>query len=150
MDRGPCGVLEIWVRGVQRRMLEAHGALEAQLFCATRKPRDPHMIAECVLNEVQAPRLAISTKATMSARRVASATSNVSAQIFSARCGQERVMPSRSSATMSSFRPNRSSATCVHRARMALIYVHVEPGTVEDKAGAQVADRTPGDRNLQP
>ena len=26
-------------------------------FCATRKPRDPHMIAECVLNEVQAPRL---------------------------------------------------------------------------------------------
>jgi hypothetical protein len=38
-------------------MLEAHGALEAQLFCATRKPRDPHMIAECVLNEVQAPRL---------------------------------------------------------------------------------------------
>jgi hypothetical protein len=33
---------------------------------------------------------------------------------------------------------------------MALIYVHVEPGTVEGKAGAQAADRTPGDRNLQP
>src|SRR6202040_2535088 len=50
--KGPCGVLEIEVRGVQRRMLEAHGALEAQLFCATRKPRDPHMIAECVLDEL--------------------------------------------------------------------------------------------------
>jgi len=36
------------------------------------------------------------------------------------------------------------------RARVALIYVHVEPGTVEGKAGAQAADRTPGDRNLQP
>jgi hypothetical protein len=42
-----------------------------------------------------------------------------------------------------------AGATCVHRARVALIYVHVEPGTVEGKAGAQAADRTPGDRNLQ-
>jgi hypothetical protein len=30
--KGPCGVLEIEVGGVQGRMLEAHDALEAQLF----------------------------------------------------------------------------------------------------------------------
>jgi hypothetical protein len=30
--KGSCGVLEIGVGGVQGRMLEAHGALEAQLF----------------------------------------------------------------------------------------------------------------------
>jgi uncharacterized membrane protein len=36
-----------------------------------------------------------------------------------------------------------AGATCIHRARVALIYVHVEPGTVEGKAGAQAVDRTP-------
>jgi hypothetical protein len=30
--KGPCGILEIAVGGVQGRMLEAHDALEAQLF----------------------------------------------------------------------------------------------------------------------
>ena len=43
--QGPSGVFEI-----ARRMLETHDALEAQLLGPTRKPRDPHRIAECVLN----------------------------------------------------------------------------------------------------
>ena len=38
-------------------MLDAYGALHAQIFCATRKPRNSNMIAESVLNETQARRL---------------------------------------------------------------------------------------------
>ena len=38
-------------------MLNAHDALETQLIRPTRKPRDPNMIAERILQEAQAPRL---------------------------------------------------------------------------------------------
>src|SRR3984957_17722711 len=55
--KGPLGILEIEVWGVQWRMLKAYRALEAQLLCAARKPRYPNMIAKCVLNELQASRL---------------------------------------------------------------------------------------------
>jgi len=58
LDRkDPWDVLEIVVRGVPRLMLDAYGAVEAQILCATRKPSDPNVIAESVLNKAQARRL---------------------------------------------------------------------------------------------
>src|ERR1700733_7974479 len=53
--KGPREFLD--VDGSDGRMLDADGALDAQLLCAPRKPGDPDVIAESVLNEAQAPRL---------------------------------------------------------------------------------------------
>ena len=52
--KGPSGVLKVEFCGVQGRMIDVNSALQAKFFCAARKPRDPNMIAESVLNETQA------------------------------------------------------------------------------------------------